>query len=153
MSASTVTRLVAGWQEEHQSCSRRDLSHKQYVYVWADGIYSNIRLQEPANSRVCMLVLMGAKPNGTKELSAVEAGIGESEQSWTSMIVDLKHRGLGACGGDPKLAIADGALGFWAAMRKVWPTTREQCCWVHKSANVVDKMPNHLQPDAKDKLH
>lgn len=150
LSAATVTRLVAGWQEEQQAWSRRDLKDKQYVYVWADGVYFNIRLAEPQDSRVCMLVLMGATADGTKELIAVEAGIRESEQSWTSMIVDLKHRGLVI---DPKLAIADGALGFWAAMRKAWPTTREQRCWVHKTANVLDKMPKHLQPDAKDKLH
>ncbi len=150
LSAATVTRLVAGWQEEQQTWSRRDLKDKQYVYVWADGVYFNIRLEEPANSRVCMLVLMGATADGTKELIAVEMGIRESEQSWTSMIVDLKHRGLVI---DPKLAIADGALGFWAAMRKVWPATREQRCWVHKTCNVLDKMPKHLQPDAKTKLH
>ncbi len=150
LSAASVTRLVAGWQEEHQSWSRRDLTNKHYVYVWADGVYFNIRLAEPPDSRVCMLVLMGATADGTKELIAVEAGIRESEQSWTSMIVDLRSRGLVI---DPKLAVADGALGFWAAMRKVWPTTREQRCWVHKSANVLDKMPKHLQPDAKDKLH
>lgn len=150
LSAAAVTRLVARWQEEHQSWSRRDLADKHYVYVWADGVYFNIRLAEPQDSRVCMLVLMGATADGTKELIAVEAGVRESEQSWTSMIVDLKHRGLVI---DPKLAVADGALGFWAAMRKVWPTTREQRCWVHKTANVLDKMPRHLQPDAKDKLH
>ena len=150
LSAATVTRLVATWQEEQQTWSRRDLTGKQYVYVWADGVYFNIRLAEPQESRVCMLVLMGATADGTKELIAVEMGLRESEQSWTSMIVDLKSRGLVI---DPKLAIADGALGFWAAMRKVWPTTREQRCWVHKTCNVLDKMPKHLQPEAKDKLH
>jgi putative transposase len=150
LSATTVTRLVAGWQEEQQNWSRRDLSATHYVYVWADGVYFNIRLEEPQHARVCMLVLMGATAEGTKELIAVEAGIRESEQSWTSMLVDLQPRGLTL---DPKLAIADGALGFWAAMRKLWPTTREQRCWVHKSANVLDKMPQHLQPQAKDKLH
>ena len=153
LSAATVTRLVAAWQEEHQAWSRRDLSNRYYVYVWADGIHFNVRLEEPESARICMLVLIGARADGIKELLAVEAGVRESEQSWTSLMVDLKHRGLGASGGDPKLAIADGALGFWAAMRKVWPTTREQRCWVHKSANVLDKMPRHLQPTAKDKLH
>ena len=97
-----------------------------------------------------MLVLIGATADGSKELIAVEMGHRESEQSWTSMLVDLKHRGLVI---DPKLAIADGALGFWSAMRKAWLTTREQRCWVHKTANVLEKMPKHIQPQAKDKLH
>ena len=153
LSAATITRLIATWQDEQQQWSRRDLTGKQYVYVWADGIHFNIRLAEPKDSRVCMLVLIGATADGNKELIAVEMGHRESEQSWMSMLVDLKSRGLGASGGDPKLAIADGALGFWSAMRKVWLTTREQRCWVHKTANVLDKMPKHIQPQAKDKLH
>ena len=144
LSATTITRLIATWQDEQQQWSRRDLTNKQYVYVWADGIHFNIRLAEPKDSRVCMLVLIGAMADGTKELIAVEMGHRESEQSWTSMLVDLKHRGWGTSGGDPKLAIADGALGFWSAMRKTWPTTREQRCWVHKTANVLDKMPKHI---------
>jgi len=147
LSATTVTRLVATWQDEQQAWSRRDLSEKRYVYVWADGIYFNVRLEE---DRQCILVLMGATPDGKKELIAVQDGYRESEQSWTTMLLDLKQRGLTT---DPKLAIADGALGFWAAMRKLWPTTREQRCWVHKTVNVLDKLPKRLHGEAKDKLH
>lgn len=147
LSASTVTRLIAQWQDEQAAWSKRDLSDKQYVYVWADGIHFNIRLEE---DRQCILVLIGATADGTKELIAVQDGHRESEQSWSSMLLDLKSRGLTI---DPKLATADGALGFWAACRKVWPATREQRCWVHKTANVLDKLPKRLQPEAKDKLH
>lgn len=147
LSATTVTRLVAQWQDEHQQWSQRDLSDKHYVYVWADGIHFNIRLEE---DRQCILVLMGATADGNKELIAVQDGFRESEQSWTGMMLDLKQRGLTI---DPKLATADGALGFWAACRKLWPTTREQRCWVHKTANVLDKLPKRLQSEAKDKIH
>ena len=120
------------------------------MYVWADGIHFNIRLEE---DRQCILVLMGATADGTKELIAVQDGHRESEQSWSSLLLDLKSRGLKI---DPKLATADGALGFWAAARKVWPATREQRCWVHKTAppgGVLDKLPKRLQSEAKDKLH
>ena len=147
LSASTVTRLVSQWQDEHAAWSKRDLSDKRYVYVWADGIHFNIRLEE---DRQCILVLMGATADGKKELIAVEDGFRESEVSWTSMLVDLKQRGLKI---DPKLATADGALGFWAAAGKAWPTTRAQRCWVHKTANVLDKLPKRLQPKAKEQLH
>ena len=147
LSATTVTRLVGQWQEDHRDWSKRDLSGKHYVYIWADGIHFNIRLEE---DRQCILVLMGATVDGTKELIAVQDGFRESEQSWSSLLWELKQRGLTL---DPKLAIADGALGFWAAARKLWPTTREQRCWVHKTANVLDKLPKRLQPQAKDKLH
>ena len=147
LSATTVTRLVGQWQEDHRDWSKRDLSGKHYVYIWADGIHFNIRLEE---DRQCILVLMGATVDGTKELIAVQDGFRESEQSWSSLLLELKQRGLTL---DPKLAIADGALGFWAAARKLWPTTREQRCWVHKTANVLDKLPKRLQPQAKDKLH
>ena len=150
LSTATITRLIATLQDEQQQWSRRDLTGKQYVYVWADGIHFNIRLAEPQESRVCMLVLIGATADGTKELIAEEMGHRESEQSWTSMVVDLKSRGLII---DPKPAIADGVLGFWSAMRKAWPTTREQRCWVHKTANMLDKLPKHIQPQSKDKLH
>jgi len=147
LSATTVTRLIATWQDEQQAWSRRDLSDKRYVYVWADGIYFNVRLEE---DRQCILVLMGATADGKKELIAVQDGYRESEQSWTTMLLDLKQRGLTT---DPKLAIADGALGFWSAMRKLWPTTREQRCWVHKTVNVLDKLPKRLHGEAKDKIH
>ncbi len=147
LSASAVTRLVATWQEEHNQWSQRDLSGKQYVYVWADGIYFNVRLEE---DRTCILVLIGATADGRKELIAVQDGYRESEQSWKSLLLDLQHRGLTIA---PKLAIADGSLGFWAACRKVWPSTREQRCWVHKTVNVLDKLPKRLQPEAKDRIH
>ena len=147
LSAATVTRLVATWQDEHRQWSRRNLSQERYVYIWADGIHFNIRLEE---DRQCILVLMGATADGRKELIAVQDGYRESEQSWTSLLLDLKQRGLTL---DPKLATADGALGFWAAARKRLPGTREQRCWVHKTANVLDKLPKCLQSEAKDKLH
>jgi transposase-like protein len=151
-----VTRLISTWQDEQAAWAKRDLSDRAYVYVWADGIHFNVRLQE---DRQCILVLMGATADGTKELIAVTDGHRESEQSWTAMLLDLKARGLGAsggaggAGGEPKLAIADGALGFWAACRKLWPTTREQRCTVHKTANVLDKLPKRLQTEAKAKLN
>lgn len=145
-SASTVTRLVEQWQGEHQKWNQRELAGKRYVYVWADGIHFNIRLEE---DRQCILVLIGATADGHKELIGVQDGYRESEQSWTSMLLDLKHRGLTI---EPELAIADGALGFWAACRKVWSDTREQRCWVHKTVNVLDKLPKSVQPQAKDKL-
>ncbi len=147
LSATTVTRLVSQWQDEHRQWSQRDLTGRQYVYIWADGVHFNVRLEE---NRTCILVLMGATADGRKELIAVQDGYRESEQSWSSLLLDLKHRGLSI---DPKLAIADGALGFWVAARKIWPDTRPQRCWVHKTANVLDKMPKRLHSQAKDKLH
>jgi transposase-like protein len=148
LTASTITRLKAGWQGEFDAWKKRSLEGKHYVYVWADGVYFNIRLGE--KDRVCMLVLMGATPEGKKELIAVEAGLRESEQSWLALLLDCKTRGLAA---DPHLATGDGALGFWKALRQVWPTTRCQRCWVHKTANVVDKLPKSQQPQAKERLH
>ena len=147
LSATTITRLVSLWQEEHREWSKRSLEGKEYVYVWADGIYTNVRLEE---DRVCMLVLIGATRDGKKELIAAASGYRESEQSWTELLLDLKARGLVI---DPKLAIGDGALGFWKAVRKIYPKTREQRCWVHKTANVLDKLPKRQQPTAKAKLH
>ena len=120
---------------------------KQYVYLWADGVHFNIRLEE---DRQCILVLMGATADGHKELIAVVDGFRESEQSWKALLLDVKSRGLVV---DPKLATGDGALGFWKALPQVFPTTREQRCWVHKTANVLDKLPKRLQPEAKEKLH
>jgi len=147
LSATTVTRLVGAWQDEHAAWSQRDLSDKRYVYVWADGIHFNVRLEE---DRTCILVLIGATAEGRKELIAVADGYRESEQSWKDLLLDVKRRGLAI---DPELATADGALGFWAAARQVWPATREQRCWVHKTANVLDKLPKRLQPQAKDHIH
>lgn len=120
------------------------------MYVWADGIYANVRLEDDANKRQCILVVMGATPNGRKELIAVSDGYRESEQSWPELLLSLKHRGLAIA---PKLAVADGALGFWAALRKVYPDgVAEQRCWVHKTANVLNKMPKSVQPKAKSDL-
>ncbi len=120
---------------------------KQYVYLWVDGVHFNIRLEE---DRQCILVLMGATADGRKELIAVADGYRESEQSWKALLLDVKVRGLAI---DPKPAIGDGALGFWKALPQVYPTTREQRCWVHKTANVLDKLPKRLQAEAKEKLH
>ncbi len=148
LSANTITRLKTVWSQDYRDWNRRDLKDKTYVYVWADGIYFNIRLGE--QDRSCILVLMGATAAGKKELIAVVDGYRESEQSWYGMLLSCQERGLKAA---PKLATADGALGFWAALRKVWPTCREQRCWVHKTANVLDKLPHKLQPAAKQGLH
>lgn len=147
LSASTVTRLKSVWEEEHQDWSRRDLAGKQYVYIWADGVYFNIRLED---GRQCILVLMGATAEGKKELIAIQDGHRESEQSWKELLLDLKARGLTI---DPKLATGDGALGFWKALPQVFEMTRTQRCWVHKTANVLDKLPKSVQPRAKQMLH
>ena len=147
LSATTITRLKGVWEEEFQEWTKRSLEGKKYVYVWADGVHFNIRLAE---DRQCILVLMGATEDGRKELIAVADGYRESEQSWKALLLDAKARGLAI---DPKLATGDGALGFWKALPQVYPTTREQRCWVHKTANVLDKLPKRLQPEAKEKLH
>src|SRR5262245_28752204 len=147
LSASTVTRLKEVWQTEHQAWNERSLAEKHYVYVWADGVYFNIRLEE---DRQCILVLMGATADGTKELIAIQDGQRESEQSWKELLLDVQARGLTI---DPKLAIGDGALGFWKAVRQIWPATAEQRCWVPKTANVLAKLPKGVQPKAKEMLH
>jgi transposase-like protein len=147
LSATTVTRLKQSWEDEQQAWSRRSLADKEYVYVWADGVHFNIRLEE---DRQCILVLLGATTDGRKELIAISDGFRESEQSWKELLLDIQARGLTIA---PKLATGDGALGFWKALKQVFPTTREQRCWVHKTANVLDKLPKRLQPAAKDKLH
>jgi putative transposase len=147
LSATTITRLKAVWQDEFEEWTKRSLEGKQYAYLWVDGVHFNIRLEE---DRQCILVLMGATEDGRKELIAVADGYRESEQSWRALLLDVKARGLVI---DPKLAIGDGALGFWKALPQVYPTTREQRCWVHKTANVLDKLPKRLQPEAKQKLH
>jgi transposase-like protein len=148
LSASTITRLKAIWEAEYADWSKRSLAGKRYVYVWADGIYPHVRLGEQDGP--CLLVLMGATEDGKKELIAIEDGFRESEQSWTELLLDLKSRGLAY---SPKLAVGDGALGFWAALAKVFPQTKPQRCWVHKTANVLDKLPKRLQPRAKEMLH
>jgi len=147
LSASTITRLVETWRDEHRDWSKRSLLGKQYVYVWADGVYFNVRLEE---DRQCILVLMGATQDGNKELIAIVDGYRESEQSWRELLLDVQSRGLVI---DPKLATGDGALGFWKALPKVFPKTREQRCWFHKSGNVLDKLPKRLHPGAKERLH
>jgi putative transposase len=147
LSATTVTRLKGVWQEEYQTWSKRSLKDKQYVYVWADGVHFNIRLGE--KDRLCILVLLGATADGNKELIAIQEGYRESEQSWKTLLLECKERGLEIA---PELATADGALGFWKALPKVWPTTRGQRCWVHKTANVLDKLPKGQQPQAKKML-
>jgi transposase-like protein len=150
LSPNVIVRLKEQWADEYDAWNRGDLTGKEYVYFWADGIYTKVRLEDDANQKQCFLVLMGATSDGTKELIAVVDGYRESEQSWAELLLDLKHRGLTT---PPKLAIGDGALGFWAALRKVYSATAEQRCWVHKTANVLNKMPKSVQPKAKADLH
>ena len=146
LSANVVTRLTETWKQECEIWNRRDLSNCRYVYLWADGIHFNIRLEE---ERQCILVLMGATQDGRKELVGILDGYRESEQSWRELLLELKNRGLQEA---PKIAVGDGALGFWAALRKVFSQTREQRCWVHKTANILNKMPKSVQPKAKSDL-
>ena len=150
LSANVVVRLKEQWATEYDEWMKRDLSGKQYVYVWADGIHVKVRLEDDANKKQCLLVLMGATADGKKELIAVLDGYREAEQSWSELLLDLKHRGLQTA---PKIAVGDGALGFWAALRKVFPETKEQRCWVHKTANMLNKMPKSVQPRAKGDIH
>ncbi len=146
LSASTITRLTQSWQAEHAEWERRDLCGVDYVYWWVDGVHTRVRLEE---DRLCCLVIVGVRPDGTKELVAVRDGYRESAESWAELLRDLRERGLEA----PVLAVGDGALGFWAALRDVFPRTREQRCWVHKTANVLDALPKRLQEAAKLALH
>lgn len=150
LSANVIVRLKESWSQEYDAWMKRDLAGKQYVYVWADGIHAQIRLEDESNSKQCLLVLMGATAEGVKELITVQDGYRESEQSWSELLLDLKQRGLAIA---PKLAVGDGALGFWAALRKTFPETKEQRCWVHKTANVLNKLPKSVQPKAKGDLH
>ena len=147
LSAETIVRLKRVWQQEYEQWTTRDLSMSRYVYWWVDGIYFNVRLD---TDRQCLLVIIGARPDGTKELVAVEDGFRESADSWRSLLRDLKRRGLPH---GPKLAGGDGALGFWAALAEEFPQTRPQLCWVHKTANVLDKLPQSVQAKAKQLLH
>ncbi len=143
LSASTIGRLKEAWSEEHARWSKRDLSAKRYVYFWVDGIHVQARLEDAAQ---CLLVVIGATPEGKKELVGLIDGARESGQSWRELLLDLKRRGL-AMG--PELAVADGALGFWHAVEEVWPQTRGQRCWVHKTANVLNRLPKSQQSKAK----
>lgn len=145
LSASTITRLTESWQAEHAQWSQRDLSERDYVYWWVDGLHFRIRLEE---DRLCCLVIVGVRPDGSKELVALTDGYRESSESWAELLRDLKARGLRA----PALAVGDGALGFWAALRDVFPATAEQRCWVHKTANVLNALPARQQAAAKQAL-
>jgi len=150
LSATNICRLKRTWEGEWKDWSTRSLADKQYVYVWADGIHFTIRLEDEGNDKQCILVLMGATADGKKELIGITEGYRESEQSWAELLSDLKARGLTTA---PKVATADGALGFWAAARKAWPTMREQRCWVHKTKNVLNKLPKSAHGRAKAMLH
>jgi transposase-like protein len=146
LSASTIQRLTREWSAELGAFRQRDLSQVDYVYLWADGVHFNIRLEQ---DRLCCLVLVGVRADGHKELVAVGDGYRESTESWSELLRDLKRRGMRA----PVLAIGDGALGFWGAVREVFPNSREQRCWVHKIANVLDAVPTSLRPKVKAALH
>jgi transposase-like protein len=146
LSSATISRLKTVWQKELEQWQRRNLADKRYVYFWADGIYCNVRMDD----KQCLLVIIGATEDGHKELVAIEGGFRESELSWKQLLLNLKSRGLK---NGPELAIGDGALGFWKALSKVYDNTRWQRCWVHKTANVLNKLPKSLQAKAKAKLH
>ncbi len=146
LSPSVLARLKGDWQAEHEHWQQRDLSARRYVYIWADGVYLQARMEPQAE---CMLVLIGATPEGKKELVGFQVGLRESTQSWRELLVDLKARGLAVA---PELATGDGALGFWKALEEVSPATRHQRCTVHKTVNVLDKLPKSVQPAAKADL-
>jgi transposase-like protein len=146
LSAGTISRLKQCWVNEYDDWRLRDLSKESYVYIWADGIYFNIRSDD---ARQCILVIIGVTSRGKKEFLAIEDGYRESEQSWTEVLINLKERGFKP----PKLAVGDGALGFWKASKKVFGKTRSQRCWVHKTANILNKLPKHSQAKAKQYIH
>jgi transposase-like protein len=147
LSAANIVRLKESWQKDYMQWKSRDLSHKNYVYFWVDGVYFNVRLED---DRSCILVIIGADRHGNKELVAICDGFRESKLSWREMLLDLKQRGLSFA---PKLATGDGGLGFWAALGEVFPETRRQRCWVHKTVNILDKMPKSIQAKAKSMIH
>ena len=147
LSASTITRLTEQWQTERESFMCRDLSVRDYVYVWVDGIHTGVRLG--GDDRLCSLVMVGARLDGTKELVALADGYRESKESWACLLRDLKKRGMRA----PELAVGDGALGFWGAIRDVFPETRHQRDWVHKTMNILDAMPKSVHSRAKAAIH
>jgi putative transposase len=147
LSASTISRLKGIWEQEHETWNRRSLKNKRYVYIWADGVYFNIRSDD---ARQCILVIIGVTEQGRKEFIAIEDGYRESEQSWSELLLRIKAQGLSH---SPKLGIGDGALGFWKALSKVFPKTKHQRCWVHKTANVLNKLPKAVQPKVKQALH
>lgn len=147
LSATNIVRLKQIWESEYEKWSKRDLSEKRYVYFWVDGIYCNVRLDD---QRSCLLIVMGADQYGNKELIAVNDGFRESKTAWKEILLDLRSRGME---NGPKLAIGDGALGFWGALDEVFPETKRQRCWVHKTANILDKMPKSIQSKAKSMIH
>jgi len=146
LSANTVSRLKQSWEQDYDQWRKRDLSKRRFVYIWADGIYCNVRMDD----RLCLLVIVGSDDTGRKEVLAVVDGYRESEASWLEVLEQLESQGLQI---PPELAVGDGALGFWKALSKKWPTTRQQRCWVHKTANVLNKVPKAMQPKIKEALH
>ena len=146
LSPAVIARLKGEWEDEYQRWQKRDLSARRYVYVWADGVYLQARMEPQAE---CMLVLIGATPEGKKELIGFQTGMRESAQSWKELLVDLKARGLSIA---PEVAVGDGALGFWKALDETFPATRHQRCWLHKTLNVLDKFPKSMQPNAHKDL-
>ncbi len=145
LSAATITRLTKDWQDQAAAFNRRSLAETDYVYIWVDGIHLKVRLEQ---DKVCLLVIIGVRADGSKELVALDDGHRESSQSWADLLRDCKRRGMRA----PVLAVGDGALGFWAAVREVFPDTKEQRCWFHKIANVLNALPKSAQPGAKAAL-
>lgn len=146
LSASTVSRLKQRWRDEYEAWRQRRLNTDRWVYIWADGIYSGLRAER---QRLCMLVVVGVNEQGEKHLLAIEDGLRESTQSWREVLVDLQARGMNA----PEVAVGDGAMGFWAALEEIYPGTRPQRCWVHKTRNVLNALPKSSQPKAKRALH
>jgi len=146
LSPGVIARLTAGWEQEHDAWQRRDLSARRYVYVWADGVYLQARMEPQAE---CILVIIGATPEGRKELVGFQVGLRESAQSWRELLVDIKARGLAMA---PEIAVGDGALGFWKALDEIFPGTRHQRCWVHKIANLLNKFPKSMAPAVKSDL-
>jgi transposase-like protein len=146
LSPSAITRMVSAWSDERQAWKKRSLADRDYVYVWADGVHFGVRLED---ERVAVLVLLGARADGTKEIIAIDDGFRESKESWLSLLRDLRDRGMQA----PVVAVGDGALGFWGALSEVFPATIDQRCWFHKLGNILDKMPKSVQPKAKSALH
>jgi putative transposase len=146
LSPSVIGRLKTRWEADYEAWRRRDLSARRYVYIWADGVYLQARMEPEAE---CMLVVIGATPEGKKELVGFQVGVRESAQSWRELLVDLKARGLSVA---PELAIGDGALGFWTALEKTFPSTARQRCWVHKVSNILNKLPRSMAPQVKADL-
>ena len=146
LSPSVISRLAGEWQQEYDRWQRRDLSARRYVYIWADGVYLQARMEPQAE---CILVILGATPEGKKEVVGFQVGVRESAQSWRELLIDIKARGLAV---PPEVAVGDGAMGFWKALDEVFPGTRHQRCWVHKIANVLNKFPMSMQPTVKADL-